>query len=170
MYSAKSSGNKKSVITIQAVLKPFIPSSSLCQRIRPGHEFWHVKTTTIQCLWINDYPFSFTNRHTDRRIHNRIRFWYSFCHKFPCADEQLNVLNGCFFWRFCDVFVDTFHNAKPLNCSVFYQWFDHDINAITSFVRIEFHIQDCADLHIWTNPLSRSGCCEVDCTLDMLSA
>ena len=38
---------------------------------------------------------------------------------------------------------------------------DHDINAITSFVRIEFHIQDWADLRIWTNPPSRSGCCEV---------
>ena len=79
----------------------------------------------------------------------------------PCTYEQLNVLSGYFLSRFCDVFVDTIHNANPWNCSVFTQWFDHDINAITSFVRIEFHIQDWADLRIWTNPPTRSRCCEV---------
>ena len=126
-----------------------------------GHEFWHFKKTTIELLWITVYPFSFTKRHIDRRIHNIFRFWFSLCHKFPCADEQFNVLSGCFFCRFCDVFVDTIHNANPWNCSVFQQWFDHDINATTPFVRIEFHIQDWADLRIWTNPPSRSGCFEI---------
>ena len=53
------------------------------------------------------------------------------------------------------------HKANPWNCSIFKQWFGHDITAITSFVRIEFHIRDWADLCIWTNPPSRSGCCEV---------
>ena len=109
-------------------------------------------------------------KHIDRRIHNIFRSWLGLCHRFSCADEQFNVLSGNFF---CDVSVDTIQNANPRNCSVFKQWFDHDINAITSFVVIEFHIQDWVDLRIWTNPPTRSGCCEdfeIECILDMLSA
>ena len=126
-----------------------------------GHEFWHFKTTMIEWLWFNVYPLSFANSHVDRRIHNLFRSWFSFCHTFPCTDGQFNFLSGYFFWRFCDVFDDVIHNANPWNCSVLKQWFDHDINAITSFVRIEFHIQDWTDLRIWTNPPSQSWCFEV---------
>ena len=179
-----------------------ILSSSLCQRIHPsvdytflqfldycsvffsrncefmpqcsGHEFWHCKTTTIERLSINVYPFSFTKRHIDRRIHNRFRFLFRICHRFLCADEQFNVLCRYFFWRFCDVFVDTIHNANPWNCSVFKRGFNHGINAITSFVKIEFHIQDWADFRIRTNESTLSvGLCsslEVVCVLNMLSA
>ena len=126
------------------------------------HELWHCKTTFIEWFWINVYPSSFFNKNTiGRQIHNGLWSWLSLCNQSPFAYEQLNVLNGNFFWRFCDVFVETMPKANPWNCLVFRQWFDHEVNAITSFVRIEFRIQDWADLRIWTNPFSRSGCCEV---------
>ena len=79
----------------------------------------------------------------------------------PCAYKQFNVLNGNFFWRVCDVFIDPIHNTNPWNCSVFKQWFDHDINATTSVVRIDFHFQHWVDYRIRTNPPSRSGCFEI---------
>ena len=104
---------------------------------------------------------SFTNRNAvGRQIHNKFRSCLSFCNKSPCAYEQLNVLNGNFFWRFCDVFFDPIHSANPWNCLVL-QWFDNDSNTTTTFVKMEFHIQDWADLRIWTNPPFRSGCCDV---------
>ena len=96
-----------------------------------------------------------------RQIHNRLWSWLSLCYKCPCACEQWNVLNGNFFWRLCDVFVDPIHNTNPWNCLVSKQWFDHDINTVTSFVRTDFGIQGWNDLRIWTYPPSRSGCCEV---------
>ena len=126
------------------------------------HEFWHCKTTFIEWFWINVYPNSFFDKNIiGRRIHNGLWSWLNLCNQSPCAYEQLNVLNGNFLWRFCDVFVDTIPKPNPWNCLVLRQWFDHEVNAITSFVRMEFRIQDWADLRIWTNPPPQSGCCEV---------
>ena len=76
-------------------------------------------------------------------------------------NKRQNVLNENFFWRFCDVFVDPIHNTNPWNCLVFKQGINHDINTMTFFVRIDFHIQDLVDFRIRTNPPSRSGCFEI---------
>ena len=165
---------------IQAILKPLLLSSSLCQRIHPsidcplqsitklflqfldqivksycsaffsrnwrvmsqrsGHEFWHFKTTTIERLWINVYELSFRNGNIDIWIHSRSWLWFSLCHKFPCDDGRVNILTWYFLWRFCDVLVDTIHNANPRNRLLSKQWFDHDSNAITLFVTKEIRI------------------------------
>ena len=188
-------------IKIQAVLKPFLLSSSFCQRVHPstdcplqnqqtlpstsrssrqtyhsiifsrngrvmlqcsGYEFWHCKTTVIEWLCISVYPYPFMDRYIiGRQIHNQFRSWLSLCHTSSCVYEQLNVCNRNFFWRFCDVFVDTINNTNPWNCLVFKQGFDHDTNTITSFVRIEFYIQSWADIRIRTNAPSLSECFQV---------
>ena len=82
------------------------------------------------------------------------------------AYVQLTAVNGNFLWRFCDVLIDSIHNANQWNCLVIKTGIRHDINTITSFVRIDFHIQDWADFLILTNPplqISRlcvfSTCC-----------
>ena len=121
---------------------------------------WHFKTTMIEWLWVNVYPFSFTKRHIDRRIHNRSWLWLTLTHKFPCADEQFNVLSGCFFWLFCDVFVDTIHNANPWNCSVLKQmirsWYQ-----CNNVLREDKVAHPRLDRSSYLNEShSRSGCCE----------
>ena len=126
---------------------------------------------TAEQLWLNVdvYPFPFTNKNViGRQIHNKFRSWFSLRNRSPSAYEQLNVPNGNFLWRFCDEILDPIHNTNPWSCLVFYQGFNHDINAITSFVRINFHIQDCADFRIRTNPPFWDF--EVVWILDVLSA
>ena len=92
---------------------------------------------------------SLKKRNIDIWIHNRSWLCFSLCHWFLRAEGRVNILTLYFLWLFCDVFVDT------------KLWIYHDINVITSFVKIEFHIQDKTDLCIWTNPSSWSSCFKI---------
>ena len=88
-------------------------------------------------------------------------FGLAFATSFPVLmDESIFshwVFPLTFLWR------TYWHHSQyePRNRLVSKQWFDHDINATTSFVRIKCHIQDWADLGVWTNPPSRSGCVKI---------
>ena len=102
--------------------------------------------------WIIVYPYPFTNRNViGRQIHNRFRST-----SFPVP------LNSSSFSVGLSSDVSATHLLIPLIMRTHEtvrsenKDFDHDINAITSFVKIEFRIQDWADLRIWTNPPSRS--------------
>ena len=118
-------------IRIQAPLKPFLLSSSFCQRIHPktlpsisrsgrqillsinfpknsrivsqcsGHQFWHFKTTVIELLCINVYPFSFIDRNwIGWQLYNKFWSWLGLCDRFPCAGFQWVFLRT-FLWCIC---------------------------------------------------------------------
>ena len=90
-----------------------------------------------------------------RQIHNKSGSWLCLCHRSPCAFEQLNDFN-------CDVSVTylliPFTTRTRETVWSFKQGFGPDNNTITSFVRIEFYIQDWADFRVRANPPSGSGC------------
>ena len=128
----------------------FIPRSRASHITSPA--------SPLTCFQVWTYPSFFNKKIIGRQIQNKFRSWLGICNKSPCACEQLNVLNGNFYWRFCDVFFDPCHNTNPWNCLVFKQIFHQDINTFTPCVKKYFHIQDWADFRVRTNPPSRSGC------------
>ena len=112
----------------------------------------------IDWFGINVYTYSFIDRNIiGRQMHDKFWSCLSLCNKSPCAYVHVNAFKGHFLWRFCDVFTDSIHNTNPWNCLVLKKGFKHDINTTTSFVRIDFRIQDWANFRILTNPRFR-GC------------
>ena len=101
---------------------------------------------------------TFTNRNRNEgQCHSKLWSWLGLRYRFPCTDK-FNAFNRNFFWRFCDMFIDSIHNANPWYCLVFKQGFNDDIHTVTSLMEVDLHIQDPADFHVSTNPSSCSGC------------
>ena len=134
-------------VRVQALLKPFNWSSSLCQTSCPIVNS-PLRSTIERCL---DFPYIvksycsissstnwnhvaviwsrnlsglisnqllFTNRNRNgRQCHSGHWSWLCFRNKFPC-NSVLNVFKRNGFWLFGYVCVNSIHNSNPRNCSV----------------------------------------------------
>ena len=184
----------------QAVLKPFLPSSSLCQRRLPDLTVhYKVPANFIFNFSIRSSKFTAPSisRGSDASFRSVLvmnfdtskRLWSN-----GCGSMSIHCLSriGTLIDEFTtDLgFGSALVTSFPvlMNCSTFSTGISLDVsvtyllipftmrthetvrslnNSImilmqkTSFVRIEFRIQDWAELRIWQSPPSRWGCCEV---------